>query len=292
MPSPSLSRRVSLLALALTGLFSRPAIAHPGTGIVVDRLGQVYFVDMVSGIWRLDARGALTHLPGPAFHWMTLDADGSFAGVRLPSGSGWELARIGSDPTLLLASDFPLALGRDGKLYFPSNSGTPLQIRTFSPAGAAGLFATLPATTSRGPLRWLNGLAAAPDGSLYYTEDDAIRRVSSEGRVSTVAEHVSPKGCASRRSLLRGLDVDAAGNVYVADTGCGKVLKVTPAGSITILPQVESPWFPTGVARFGDNLYVLEFENPDTDDRGAMLPRIRRIASSGTTAVIATVTRR
>jgi hypothetical protein len=291
MPSPSLSRRVPLLAVAVACLLPRPALAHPGSGIVVDRLGQVYFVDMVSGIWKLDARGALTHLPGPAFHWMTLDAEGSFAEVRLPSGSGWELARLGSDPTLLLASDFPLALGRDGKLYYPSNGGTPLQIRTFSPAGAVGLFATLPATTTRGPLRWLNGLAAAPDGSVYYSEDDAIRRVSAEGRVSTVVEHVAPKGCGSRNPLLRGLDVDSDGSIYVADAGCGNVLKVSPAGVITVLPQVPNPWFATGVARSGNDLYVLEFENPDTDDRRAMLPRIRKINADGTTTVVATVTR-
>ncbi|HEV8151247.1 MAG TPA: SMP-30/gluconolactonase/LRE family protein [Gemmatimonadales bacterium] len=287
----SRSRLFPILALAGACLLPRPALAHPGSGIVVDRLGQVYFVDMVSGIWKLEAHGALSHLPGPAFHWMTLDATGRFAGVALPSGPGWEFALIGSNPTLLLASDFPLALGRDGKLYFPSQGGTPLQLRSFSPSGQAGVLATLPVTTSGGPLRWLNGLAAAPDGSFYYSEDDAIRRVGSDGRVATVAERVSPKGCAPHNPLLRGLDVDAGGNIYVADTGCGNVLKLTPAGVVTILPQVPRPWFATGVALSGKDLYVLEFENPDTDDRHAMLPRIRKIAPDGTTSVVATVTR-
>jgi hypothetical protein len=285
------SRLFSVMAFAAACFQPRPALAHPGSGIVVDRLGQVYFVDMVSGIWKLDVHGGLTRLPGPAFHWMTLDAEGRFAGARLPSGPGWAFALIGSDPTLLLASDFPLALGRDGNLYFPSQGSTPVQLRRFSPSGQAGILATLPATTSRGPLRWLNGLAAAPDGSLYYSEDDAIRRISREGHVSTVVEHVTPTGCAAHNPLLRGLDVDAGGNVYVADAGCGKVLKLTPAGGVTILPQVKSPWFPTGVALSGSDLYVLEFENPDTDDRRAMLPRIRKIAADGTTSVVARVTR-
>jgi hypothetical protein len=71
--------KTSLLCLALAGLLPATALAHPGSGIVVDRLGQVYFVDMVSGIWKLDAQGTLTHLPGSAFHWMTLDAAGRFA---------------------------------------------------------------------------------------------------------------------------------------------------------------------------------------------------------------------
>jgi sugar lactone lactonase YvrE len=288
----TLIRRLPFLSFAVACLLPGSALAHPGSGIVVDRSGQVYFVDMVSGIWKLDLHGALTHLPGPAFHFMTLDADGRLAAAELPSGPNWELARIGSDPTLLLASDFPLALGPDGRLYFPSQGRTPVQIRTFSPGGETGILATLPATTAHGPLRWLNGLAAAPDGSLVYTEDDAIRRVGGDGRVSTVAEHVAPAGCGSRAPLLRGLDVDAGGNVYVADAGCGKVLKVSPAGVVTILPQVQHPWFPTGVALSGGDLYVLEFENPDTDDRRAMVPRIRKIAPNGTTTVVATVSRR
>ena len=288
----TLIRSLATAALAGAGLAPTPAFAHPGSGIVVDRLGRVYFVDMVSGIWRLGPGGALTHLPGAAFHWMVLDAEGRFANARLPSGPGWEFARIGTDPTLLLASDFPLALGRDGTLYFPSHGGTPLEIRTFSPTGAAGVLATLPAATPRGPLRWLNGLAAAPDGALYYTEDDAIRRVGRDGRISTVVEHVSPAGCGSRAPLLRGLDVDSGGTVYVADAGCGKVLRVSALGAVTVLPQVERPWFPTGVALSGADLYVLEFEDPETDDRAAMVPRIRKIADGGATTVVATVTRR
>jgi sugar lactone lactonase YvrE len=92
--------------------------------------------------------------------------------------------------------------------------------------------------------------------------------------------------------MLQGLDVDAAGTLYVADTGCGRVLKVTASGGVTILPQVERPWVPTGVALSGNDLYVLEFENPDTDVLRAMLPRIRKIRADGTTSVVATVTRR
>ncbi len=282
---------VPVLVLLVACLLPEPAVAHPGSGIVVDRLGQVYFVDMVSGVWKLDAHGSLTHMPGPAFHWMTLDSENRFGAVQLPSGPGWEIARIGSDPTLLLGSDFPIAMGRDGSLYYPSHGGgTPLQILKFLPSGQMSILASLPATTGRGPLRDLNGLAAGPDGSLYYTENDAIRRISREGRISTIVEHIAIAGCAAP-PLLRGLDVNADGTIYVAATGCGSVLKVTPAGQVTILPQVHSPWSPTGIALFGSDLYVLEFQNAESEDRREMLPRVRKIAADGKTAVLATVTR-
>ena len=73
-------------------LLPASASAHPGSGIVVDRSGNVYVVDMVSGVWKLDVHGALIHMPGPGFHWMTLDADDRFGTIQLPSGSGGDIA--------------------------------------------------------------------------------------------------------------------------------------------------------------------------------------------------------
>ena len=284
-------RLFSIIALAAASLVPTPAAAHPGSGIVVDRQGQVYFVDMVNGIWKLGANGGLTHLPGQAFHWMALDAGGGFAAGRLPTGTGGDFTRIGSNPTLLLASDFPIAINSVGELWFPTKGGSAVRLKKFLPSGAEKLMATLPATVSGEPLRWINGLAAGPGGTFYYTEDGAIRRVSREGAVSTLGGRIPASGCRSAKPFLQGLDVDAAGNVYVADTGCGRVLKVTPSGVVTTLPQVDRPWFPTGVVLSGSDLYVLEFENPETDDRRAMIPRIRKIGADGSTSVVATVTR-
>jgi hypothetical protein len=189
------SRRALLLLAAACLLVPAPASAHPGSGIVVDRAGNVYFVDMVSGVWKLDARGGLTHLPGPAFHWMTLDADDRFRATRLPSGSGGDIARIGARPTLLLGSDVPLALGSDGSLYYPSHgSRGPLQIVRLLPSGATSVVATVPAAGTGAPPRDLRGLAASPDGSLYFTEDRAIRRLGRDGTFSTIVSGLSCTG--------------------------------------------------------------------------------------------------
>jgi hypothetical protein len=293
-------RPVLALALLAVSLFPTPAAAHPGSAIVVDRSGRIYFVDTGAGIWRIDAHGTLTRVSGPAFHWMTLDAKGRFGNGRLPSGPNWEITRAGANPTLILASDFPIALGRDGNLHYPvPGQGKDLQIVTLMPSGRTSVLATLPATTAGEPLGHINGLAAGPDGSLYYTENNAIRRIAASGRVSTVIAEIALFGCesipgngAGAGPLLRGLDIDARGTVYVAASGCGSVLKVTPDRKVTTLVQLQSPWSPTAVALSGSDLYVLEYLHTASENRRDWLPRVRKISPDGKTAIIATVDRR
>ena len=296
----SLKRRCRRLALTLVAacLLSAPAVAHPGSGIVVDRRGRIYFVDTGAGVWKIDTRGTLTRVPGPAFHWMTIDVDDRFGKGRLPSGPDWEIARSGSDPTLLLESDFPIAIGRDGDLHYPAPGRSGLRILRLTPTGQTSELASLPATTANVPLSHINGLAAGPDGSLYYTENNAIRRITAQGQVSTVVMDIAPTGCASipgnaaNDPLFRGLDVDARGTVYVAASGCGSVLKVAPDRKVTTLVQLQSPWSPTAVALSGGDLYVLEYLHTESENRRAWLPRVRKISPDGKSAIIATVDRR
>jgi len=289
-------RLSSVVVTLLLCLAPSTLAAHPGTGIVIDQRGNVYFVDMVSGVWKTDRHGVLTHLSGPAFHWLALDEANALAAATLPHGPTGDVVRLGA-PTLLLSSDVPIATGPDGSLYYPSR-GAPLEVIRMRPSGATSVVATLSARAGSPALRDLNGIALGPGGSLYYTENDAIRRIDSDGRVSTVAQNISPSKCASvqgieRRDqpLLRGLAVDGAGTVYVAATGCGSVLKVTAAGDVTTLFQGEGEWSPTGVALFGGAAYVLEFRGAGSDDRRAMVPRVREIAADGKTRIIATAKR-
>lgn len=289
-------RRISCLALAVTLCAATPAAAHPGSGIVVDALGQVWFLDTGDGLWKIDTEGRLVRIGGNRFHWMTLDQDDAFGRTALPPG----VARVGTSPTLLIASDHPIAVGRDGSLYYPSvGDGGRLRIMRELPSGRTSVLATLPATTTGGePLRWLNGLTAGADGSLYFTENDAIRRVGMDGRVTTVADDLSVSGCASipgnapsEGLFLRGLSVDAAGVMYVAASGCGSVLRISPDGNVAKLVQLEAPWSPTAVALFGADVYVLEYLHTEVEDRRAWLPRVRKISADGSSTVIAEVER-
>ena len=275
---------------------STPAQAHPGSAIVVDRLGQIWFLDTGDGLWKIDTHGALIRVGGNRFHWMTIDQDNLFTRAALPR----DIARVGTSPTLLIASDYPIAMGRDGNLYYPSaGSGGPVQIMRMLPTGLTSVLATLPATTASGEaLKWLNGLTGGANGGLYFTENNAIRRITMQGQVTTVVRDIRAPGCVSipgnapsEGPFLRGLSVDTGGVMYVAASGCGSVLRITPDGRVTKLVQLQSPWSPTAVALFRNDVYVLEYLHTEAEDRRAWVPRVRKVSPDGKSVVIAQVER-
>jgi SMP-30/Gluconolactonase/LRE-like region len=294
---------ILMTALVVFAAALVPALimAHPGSGIVVDRRGQVYFLDTGAGVWKIDVNGKLSQLPGPRFHWMTIDFEDCFNTAPLPSGARGEVTRVGTAPTLLVASDFPLAIGANGSLFYPdfvASSG--LKILELTPSGRTTVFANLSAGAGGANLQHLNGLAAGSDGSLYYSEDNAIRRVSAGGEVSTVIASPSLPTCVSiagtTRPELRGLAADSHGAVYVAASGCGSVFKISERGRMTTLLQLQAPWTPTAVALFGSDVYVLEYlqtaASMEPEDRRAWLPRVRKITADGRQRIIASVNRR
>ena len=291
---------LTTFVLAGIALFPPSIMAHPGSGIVVDRQGEVYFLDTGSGVWKIDLHGKLTHLPGPSFHWMTIDLDDCFSTVRLPSGARGDIIRVGATPTLLVASDFPLAIGANGNLYYPNYaSGSGLQILELTPSGQTKVFTGLIAAPGGAQLRHLNGLTAGSDGSLFYSEDNAVRRVSAQGQVSTVIANPTLPTCVSipgtTRPQLRGLTADAHGTIYVAASGCGSLIKITARGEVTTLLQLQSPWTPTAAALFKNDIYVLEYlqtaASMEPEDRRAWVPRVRKITADGRARIIASIDR-
>jgi hypothetical protein len=285
-----------LLAVVLAG----PAGAHPGSGIAVDRRGQVHFVDTGHGVWTVDPQGRLRPHEGPAFHWMVLDADGRFAMTRLPTSPTAEMRRVGGDPPLILSSDVPLAVGSDGALYYPEpGSDERVQVVRLTASGTPTVLATLPAATESGPLRWLNGMAAGRDGAIYYTENRAVRRITPAGLVSTVAAGVAVPDCARLPGYgehlgpnLRGLAVAPDGAVLVAASACGALLRITGRGEVTPVLRAAPPWTPTAVAVAGDEVYVLEYLHSASDDRRSWVPRVRKRSPDGRVTVVVTVERR
>jgi len=282
------------ICIAAICLLSVSVSAHPGAGIAVDRHGQIYFLDTGSGLWKIDNGGKLTHLSRTLFHWLALDEDNRFANTQFQSGALGEILKVGSNPTVLLSSDYPIAIGGDGNLYYPSGAAGNLKLMKMTPAGAISVVIPFPATVNGKPLPHIGGIIAGPEGSLLYSEDAAIREIDAQGRVSTVIAVRAPARPPSipamnEHPLLRGFALNDSGVMFIADTGDARVLKIASTRNVTTILQTQSPWSPTAVAVSGNDVYVLEFLHTVRDVLRDWLPRVRKISANGQSALIATL---
>lgn len=285
--------------LVFLGMFlAAPVYAHPGSGIVVDKYGQVYFTDTGKGVWEIAANGKLTYLPAPEFHWMTIDTLGLFANSQKSFGNYFErITEYGGKPALIMCSDFPLVAGADGNIYYAYTRPGSAKIIRRTPDGRESVIAR------HKSFEFINGIASGPDGSLYITEAsnanaNTVRKITMNGTVSVIATYAvknskdTPSETAA--SYCRGLFVDSDGTIYVAATGSRCVLKITPQGKVTTLIRTAKPWAPTGVAMFRGEVYVLEWHDVAPENREvrkAWIPRVRKIAKNGEVATLATISR-
>lgn len=294
-------RSIRMLALFALAALTINIHAHPGSGIAVAPDGRVFFVDTGGGIFSIARDGTVERREGPAYHWFALDPTGSFRRTAWPSIPGATFQASGVNPTVVLSSDFPVTIGTDGVFYLPRrNDAGAVSIIGITSAGVQSVKATLPVAQSGGrPAPWVNGLAAGPGGSLYYTEDRAVRRIDASGRVSPVATVNSVPNCESipgvERDLLpylRGLAVAPDGTVYVAASGCGALLKIDRTGKTSVILKTQTPWAPTDVAVANGDVYVLEYSNTASDDRTEWFPRVRKISKTGAVTLIGSTPRR
>jgi hypothetical protein len=156
--------------------------------------------------------------------------------------------------TTVAASTLPLtefisaqaiAIDSSGNLYVLSDNGS--RIRKITPAGTvttlAGSGLTTPFADGTGTAASFNsaqGLAVDSAGNVFVadTNNHRIRRITPEGVVSTFAGSatsgsINATGTNATFTLPRGVAVDSAGNVYVAQANL--VRKISPLGVVTTL---------------------------------------------------------
>src|SRR6266702_4609907 len=231
-----------LAAVVQSSLTTFPASAHPGSGIVVDEQGDVFFSDLDRGVLKIDPRGKVTTVfPREGGHWLALDASGSFSNVDFEKSPHWprwfkRRTPAGVRPALITDGGSPLVVARDANLYYVCNDERMipggLLIARLTPDGKETLLTPAFRRTSD-ELGGIKGLAVGPDGSLYASYPKAVLKFTLDGKVSTVLNPVVVADCEKQPPVddapfLRGLAVDAHGVVYVAATGCRCVIKIMP----------------------------------------------------------------
>ena len=75
---------IFVMILLQAALFNFSGLAHPGTGIIVDKYGNVYFIYTGVGVAKIAPGGKLTYIYKEATggHWMCLDERGVFSQIQ------------------------------------------------------------------------------------------------------------------------------------------------------------------------------------------------------------------
>jgi uncharacterized protein (TIGR03437 family) len=127
------------------------------------------------------------------------------------------------------------------------------------------------------------GLAVDAANNLYIADGNHVRMVTPAGTISTVAGNgqngTSGDGGPATAAAVGGavgIAVDAAGNLYICQSGANVIRQVTPAGTITTIAGSGKPGYsgdggkataallftPQGIAAdAAGNLYVADYNN-------------------------------
>jgi len=245
------NRAVSTLVGAAAGL------SYP-QGIACDAAGTLYVADTYHHvIYRVADGGGLTLIAGTIDEQGTDDGSGAAAKFSYPAGMACDaagdifVADVGNaavrkvtpagqvttvvGPEAGLDAPQSVACGPDGVVYVTDTGGSRVvQIKAGGVVEIAGAAS----------LSYPGGVACDAAGTVYVadTDNDCIRRCEGAGSAVVVAGAVDVTGAAdgpgpeARFSAPQGVTCDAAGNVYVADTGNDTVRRL----SIDGLPPVTT----------------------------------------------------
>jgi DNA-binding beta-propeller fold protein YncE len=292
--------KLTMTIQVLLSLFCAAQIeAHPGSGIVVDSAGQVYFVlyGPHNRIMKIDTKGLIMpfiidkRLRG--LHHLVIDSDDNLYTASDHDGKVWQIAPnaemtqfyspkgwksrvnvgIGGDPFTLDAKGNIYCIGEKNRNQIfkitPKGEITPLTSLNDG-KGNAAKFGDLHGAS----MVW------GPDEVLYVTDERHIRKVAQNGIVSTLTDN---RGKAVEFELATGIAFDSQGNIYVADHAAERILKITPDGIVTTVAGSDVGFFrPTGVAiGLAGHIYVLDFPPGAT--------RVWKIMPEGGVSIIAEV---
>jgi uncharacterized protein (TIGR03437 family) len=205
------------------------------SGVAVDSAGNLYIADQWNNCVREVSNGMITTVAGNGTPGYSGD-NGPATSAQLWNPAGVAVGSVGN----LYIADTVNNLIREvtnGVITTVAGNGTNGYSGDNGPAASAQL---------NGP----TGVAVDSAGSLYIVDGQRIRKVSN-GVIATVAGngnwgYSGDNGPASSAQLNdpSGAATDAAGNVYIADSGNNRVRVLTPSGascSASVTPLVLYP---------------------------------------------------
>ena len=251
-----------------SGLAVDAQLSHPAS-VVVDAAGNLFFSEYFENrIRRVDSSGIITTIAGTGEQGF--DGDGGPAGqaqlsrpigvavdaagnLYIADSSNRRIRKVdptGTITTFVALSGRPQGMSMDAAdNLFIVNGGRPRILRV-APSGMITMIAGTGSSgfsgdggpANRAQLAAPSDVAVDAAGNLFIADENnhRIRRVDSSGIITTIAGtgvrgYSGDGGPAIQAQLARprGLAVDAASNLYIADHGNHRIRKVDPSGTIT-----------------------------------------------------------
>ena len=206
-----------------TGAAAR--FAQP-TGVAVDGAGNLYVGDELNGtIRKITAAGSVTTLAGTANAGGSADGSGAAARFSFPEGVAVDAA-----------GDVFVADAFNATIRKVTAAGVVTTL-----AGTASLAGGMDGTGSAARFFAPAGVVADQSCNVFVTDLGAVRKITSGGRVTTLAGVVGQLGSADGTGsaagfgIATGIAIDGAGDLYVADYSNHTIRKITRAGVVTTL---------------------------------------------------------
>ena len=194
-------------------------------GLTVDKAGYVYVGDGTT-LRMITPAGVVTTLAGTGF--ASASVDGTGAAARFGNLTGLALDAAGN----IYAAD---------NFFYVVRKITPAGVAT-TVAGQAGVSGAVDGAAADARFNNVNGLVLDAAGNIYVSDaSNTIRKIATDGTVSTLAGVAGPgaaidgAGADARFSNPRGLAIDSAGKLYVADQNNQTIRMVTGAGVVSTI---------------------------------------------------------
>jgi uncharacterized protein (TIGR03437 family) len=210
---------------------------HGPQDVAIDGAGNVYIAD---------TQNARIRQINPSTGVITTYAGGGTTGVTPPKGVSAN-GDNGAATSTYLQAPISLAIDSSGNVYLVENAISDIRkvdtkgiITTVGGTGTPG-FGGDGSSATKAQMNGPTGIAVDSSGNLYVADSVNLRvRKIAGGNMTTVAgngvmSYGGDNGSAlkAQMNLPQGVAVDAAGNIYVADTANHEVRKVDTKGNIT-----------------------------------------------------------
>jgi hypothetical protein len=266
---------VKLIRALLLLIIPAAAAAHPGGGLIALDANTVIFGDsMYNTVWRLEKGKKPQALIGKFHaHWTTRGLDGHVYSESFQEmgGAAFRIDLEGCRHVKVAEEShigaLVFAIGKQGEFIF--QKGTQIVQRslggTVTPFRGSGVVAK-----GDPPLEQVIAYNWTPDGTLYLSDGNRLRRVESDGVVRLVTridgKLIQPRIWNSTGApRIWSIAIDDRKRIYTALPDIGQVVRIDTDGSQHVVDRTVGGWRVTAVATFGDSVFMLESSDSTND---------------------------